>query len=283
MSTCQHPEYAVVSTLESTPTAPPQERKRPLRTYSRRTIQAVQEQEATRRNGRLHARAESAKRAESPNQHPVFHAQQHAKRETQAGRPSCGSILAYFKPLPSPAGETLPRLSATEPVAVSTEPATSPLSVRTNRRRLTTRPRFGVREEILSNHIEEPINAGNDSTPEAAVVEHRCNLPVEKREIISRPAHGAPREALGEVPANLGHHDGTAGALHDKLIGAKKRRYKLRAKDMTQTTLSLSIHKEPGFTLCGICDILYNPLNEKDRREHNRRHAAFSRKRRRTA
>ncbi|KAK0749970.1 hypothetical protein B0T18DRAFT_428010 [Schizothecium vesticola] len=44
-----------------------------------------------------------------------------------------------------------------------------------------------------------------------------------------------------------------------------------------QMTLSLAINPGPGFTVCKDCGILYNPLNEKDRKEHKKQHAAHVR------
>jgi hypothetical protein len=52
-------------------------------------------------------------------------------------------------------------------------------------------------------------------------------------------------------------------------------------KAKVQTTLSLSVGNEPGFRICKDCNMLYNPLNEKDRKDHAREHAASSRRKRR--
>lgn len=49
-------------------------------------------------------------------------------------------------------------------------------------------------------------------------------------------------------------------------------------KATVQTTLNLSLADEPGFTICKECEMLYNPLNEKDRKDHTRRHAAAMRR-----
>ena len=60
--------------------------------------------------------------------------------------------------------------------------------------------------------------------------------------------------------------------------GEKKgtlRRHQTKAK--VQTTLSLAIDPRPGFTICKDCGILYNPLNDKDRKEHKKQHAAHAR------
>jgi len=45
---------------------------------------------------------------------------------------------------------------------------------------------------------------------------------------------------------------------------------------VTQTTLSLA--SKGSFTECKVCDILYNPLHEKDVRDHTRYHAKICRR-----
>ncbi|KAK3937159.1 hypothetical protein QBC46DRAFT_393410 [Diplogelasinospora grovesii] len=59
----------------------------------------------------------------------------------------------------------------------------------------------------------------------------------------------------------------------------KKKRQK---KEMMQMTLNVSRTTDPGFTLCKDCGILYNHLNQKDRQEHSRRHAAWVRRNNKT-
>lgn len=49
-------------------------------------------------------------------------------------------------------------------------------------------------------------------------------------------------------------------------------------KPTVQTTLNLSMTDEPGFTICKGCEMLYNPLNEKDRKDHAKQHAASMRR-----
>jgi hypothetical protein len=49
-------------------------------------------------------------------------------------------------------------------------------------------------------------------------------------------------------------------------------------KATVQTTLALT--DDPAFTICKDCDMLYNPLNEKDKKDHTRRHATALRKKR---
>jgi hypothetical protein len=57
-----------------------------------------------------------------------------------------------------------------------------------------------------------------------------------------------------------------------------KHEAKRRARKPTiQTTLNLS-GDEPGFTICKECEMLYNPLNEKDRKDHAKQHAIAMRR-----
>lgn len=88
--------------------------------------------------------------------------------------------------------------------------------------------------------------------------------------------HEASASALCEVAVNTLHARAeSASAAADNKDTKRNKPREGRRRSMTQTTLSLSINKEPGFTICRVCDILYNPLNEKDRKEHARRHAAY--------
>lgn len=50
-------------------------------------------------------------------------------------------------------------------------------------------------------------------------------------------------------------------------------------RDMVQTTLSLAINPKPGFIVCKECGLLYNRLNEEDRKDHVRVHAGNRRSR----
>lgn len=103
--------------------------------------------------------------------------------------------------------------------------------------------------------------------------------------LIKSSRDDTPRPALGGLTASAANLQGRPAEPSERGKGAAtdKPPEKRPPKEMTQTTLSLSVQKEPGFTICGVCDLLYNPLNEKDRKEHSKRHAAFSRSKRRVA
>jgi hypothetical protein len=208
------------------------------------------------------------------------------KQDEPVKRPGRGSILAYFKPVPPSSDKAQSDVASSDPVEVPSTPPTSPPppSHPRKRRRLTTRPQLSE-----PNHHSEEEGGGNIRLDDDLIKEsivHRRDRPSgdETTALFNSSVHRAQRPALSEVAVNtVDPQDGAAGALTDGKTKTKKRPAKRPARDMTQTTLSLSIHKEPGFTICGVCDILYNPLNEKDRRDHNRRHAAYSRNKRKAA
>ncbi|AEO60022.1 hypothetical protein MYCTH_2308818 [Thermothelomyces thermophilus ATCC 42464] len=284
MSTCQLDH--VMDSPWATPTAVSQGRKRPLRTYSRRTIQTrAQEQEATQSDRDPTTMMANSIPAEVPDQHPVLQSQSEAERPAEAKRPNRGSILAYFRPVLPSTDKALSKVAAFGTIEPPLTPRISPeLRGANPRRRLTTRPQFGEVGEVSRDDVGRPINVGNVNAVEGAETDGERDESADNPDCSLGSPHDPPTEALGELPTNtLGRHDWTVGVSTDGRVKPKKRAYKQPVKDMMQTTLSLSVQKEPGFILCGVCDILYNPFNEKDRKEHNRRHAASSRKRRKTA
>ncbi|KAL2134348.1 hypothetical protein VTI74DRAFT_403 [Chaetomium olivicolor] len=271
--------------LSAAARTPPQGRKRPLRTYSRRSIQSKQQQEGlpARDEGRAVATPDPAcPQPMSPTQ------QLPSPNLVETKKPSRGSILAYFQPLPPSSDTAPPEAASSDPAEPASTPRSSPppLMKPRKRRRLTTRPQFSGPDEEPTKSVGDgarnETRTGNDSTAEVATLSP-CNSMIDNTTIVVRmDAPDAARPALSEVAFNP-LQGGPSGALADRSMKNKQLLEKRTAKDLMQTTLSLSVQKEPGFTICSVCDILYNPLNEKDRREHSRRHAAFSRSRKRTS
>ncbi|AEO67949.1 uncharacterized protein THITE_2089449 [Thermothielavioides terrestris NRRL 8126] len=273
----EHPAAALVDSLTPAATTPSKERKRPLRTYSRRPVQAREQAREYSPNEPTKSETDTRDAALADSSRlPALSSQD----KNRGQPPSRGSILAYFKPLP-PSSDKAPsgaassdpaELPPSSPASSSTSPSTRPRK----RRRLTTRP-------LLSEPGQYSTGAAADETG----VPPECCPMTKDASIVVVPSKecGTLRSALSEVAVNRRDHPGAGpgGALANGSAGSKKRAGKRAAKDMTQTTLSLSVQKEPGFTMCGVCDILYNPLNEKDRREHNRRHAARCRIRQKAA
>jgi len=265
-------------------------RKRPLRTYSRRSAQARGEeseapqphQEPTTPTPDSRDATPDLGRAGTPAT-PLM-----LSEKEQAGRLGRGSILAYFKPLPSSSDKTPSDTTSSDPAEPPSTPPTSPLlpPLSRKRRRLTTRPQLSGLGQHSRQDGENGLKA-DDALTKDATIRARCSPSRnETTTIIVRTAgHDTWRPALSEVGPNTGveYHDGPASTSAHRRPSTKRATQKRSTRDMTQTTLSLSIQKEPGFTVCGVCDLLYNPLNEKDRREHNRRHAAYSRNQKRAA
>ncbi|KAK4098730.1 hypothetical protein N658DRAFT_395205, partial [Parathielavia hyrcaniae] len=252
-------------------------RKPPLRTYSRRSAPPkASDDEPPSIDREPRAAAPDPGPEVSPGQPPVLPQQKPVKHSNRPGR---GSILAYFKPEPPSSDKAQSDVASSDPIdPPPTSSSSLPVpSQSRKRRRLTTRPRLSGLDQDSKDGGGGGTGPDDDSGEESRV--KRAKSPVRDKTSYS---NCAPRPPLSEVAANtVDLQEGSRRALTDGATKTKKQPAKRLAKDMTQTTLSLSIHKEPVFTICGVCDILYNPLNEKDRREHSRRHAAWSRKRRR--
>ncbi|GAB1317494.1 hypothetical protein MFIFM68171_07704 [Madurella fahalii] len=255
-------------------TSPSQRRRRPLRTYGRRSTQTREQAPELSGGGKSHRSLDSDSRcAESIPESTRLPKQESRKL------PKHGSILAYFKPL-SPGFDTAgSNVLPSDLVQPASTPRLSPppLSKPRKRRRLTTRPLFSEEERYWKDVAEVDGNL-NDLVADGDCSQS-YNSPTNRPTIDTRSATlDTVRSALSDMEANVLHR-GTrlAGTMADQGLKVGKPPEKRSARDMTQTTLSLSVQKDPGFTICTVCDILYNPLNEKDRREHKRRHAAYSR------
>ncbi len=271
------------------PTAAPSSRslKRPLRTYGRRSA-GVRAQEQEEPQTDIDRRATTPdlqntlldrRRASLSPQLPVL------PENNQAERPSRGSILAYFKPLPPSSDKAPSDVVFSGPPELPSTPPTPPTppSRSRKRRRLTTRPQFGGLGEHLEDDGEDAPEDDQDSTIRARIRSQRSSSTGDTTIVVGIEACDPLRPALIEVTANSVDYQDAPLTAEAATTRAKRPTQKRQRRDMTQTTLSLSIQKEPGFTICGVCDILYNPLNEKDRREHNRRHAAYSRNKKRAS
>ncbi|KAK3305856.1 uncharacterized protein B0T15DRAFT_212655 [Chaetomium strumarium] len=256
-------------------TITPERRKRPLRTYSRRSAPAKGHygESAPQSEEEKTETVPDVPRAESP-QLPVL------PRQDQTKRPSRGSILAYFKPVPPSSDDAPVAFACSDSAEPLSTPPTSPLALLLprKRRRLTTRPHLNP-DQRVTDGAEGCIKTDSEPDEESRTSKSRSSS-IESTIVVGGNSDSALRPPLCSVAVNtLQPQAAPVSALeHAKPKTTRTSEKKKPAKDMTQTTLSLSIHKEPGFTICGACDILYNPLNEKDRREHNRRHAAHSRR-----
>ncbi|KAB5542457.1 hypothetical protein GE09DRAFT_243070 [Coniochaeta sp. 2T2.1] len=188
-----------------------------------------------------------------------------------------GSILAFFKPVPvATSSSALPsRISSDatqDAVAPSSPPSSPPVMPRTvrKRRRLMTRIHLpsGRKDD---DAVEEEESEGNEQeeTDVQATTEEG-----DKKNSLAKPAHPSVSQELHSALLN------SAGASDSQTpqdgLKAKHEGKRRVPKATVQTTLNIS--DKPGFTICKDCDMLYNPLNEKDRKDHARRHAATMRR-----
>lgn len=291
------------SNLPLVPTA----RKRPLRTYSKRSSASGKENEPLtkrRKPGREESDAPAAAHNEGDRK-PVSSPQLPA---LPAGpRPAArSSILAYFKPL-----------SFSDPACSSSSATVSPSSPpRTSSQDVASTPPLSGPPYAAQKGSSRPRPPRRLTTrPDHVIDLARPADEDEKGEASFARAHGKgdrghttttrePRETTtgpqrnSEMPCRGGKEEfGTEGAPREKMADqapmtdsagrdidssdatahreTTRRRSHLK-RPLVQTTLSLSA-QELAFTLCGECGILYNPLNERDRKDHARRHAAHLR------
>ncbi|KAK3400583.1 hypothetical protein B0T20DRAFT_149026 [Sordaria brevicollis] len=246
--------------VDAVPTTQP--RKKPIRTYGRRSSAAVVKADSK----------PSTPRPLSPEDTPAPQLPPPGSPETVSSSIECpkpnapkSSILSYFKAKPktttAESKETTNKAATPAPTTteevVSTPPSPPPSSTgQRKRRRLTTRPTFDDEYDV-ENQDSKRRKEDGDETP---VTED-----------------GTPMETPS---ASQIETDSTSTG---QSAAKKKRSTKTPTKEMVQTTLSLTIgDPKPGFIVCKECSMLYNHLNDKDRRDHKRVHAAYIRGRSRS-
>lgn len=261
----------------------PASRKRPLRTYGRRTQLLPDHGLEPPRKKRV---VEDSSNATSQSQPSPPSSPQLPRLPVQPRAPVSvkrGSILAFFKPISAPTSSSTTHSEISsdakrsrEDVIPSSPPSSPPVLARPakRRRRLTTRittiggPNEGKgqkeqesEEPEIAEEAEENVVAGSHDAEEPDTVElgHSSVLHELKSSLLNA---GTPTS--GETA------EGGFKVKHE----AKQRTRKVTV----QTTLNLSMADEPVFTICKECEILYNPLNEKDRRDHAKQHAAALRR-----
>lgn len=160
-----------------------------------------------------------------------------------------GSILSFFKPVSTSSSSPQSKLASditakSDEVAPSSPPSSPPLpSVPEKRKR-----RLGAKAVVRSSSPFDRIGGHSDGAREEVADERREAKPTGGDEVgtgLSQPRRSSKRQ----LP-----------------------------KATVQTTLALT--DDPAFTICNDCEMLYNPLNEKDKKEHTRRHAAALRRKR---
>ncbi|KAM7185126.1 hypothetical protein V8F33_012572 [Rhypophila sp. PSN 637] len=313
--------------------------KRPLRTYGRRTIGAVQDAEP-----KLPSPKCEAATAEQSILSPISKQGEDSdtivvavddlgspspRESRESSRPNRNSILSYFKPVsalpPSPGTllDNARELNDTNKEPPSPPPSPRPTQIPRKRRRLTTRPAICHNKADFTQGTRPPSDEEGEGAP------LKENKRRKLQDISPKGAHGAPFIAVTTPPdillqrniANkssnsdsdsdareqdlqdegyplvrasasyLNQLDHNPPRDEDNALGGTTRlssggggcqknnnnNKKKKPKELVQTTLSLAINPGPGFTVCKDCGILYNHLNENDRKEHKRRHAAHVR------
>lgn len=237
-----------------------QPRKKPIRTYGRRSVAVAVAK---------HDSKPSTPRQLSPEDTPAPQLPTPSSPATvtpsaecpKTSAPKSGSILSYFKAKPK---TPVPLIKATTPAPsvateelVSTPPSPPPSSTgQRKRRRLTTRPTFD-NEYDGEDQAGKGTKENGDETPG---MENGTPL-------------DTPSASQTETDST-----GTTTSSSKQLAAQKKRPAKTPTKEMVQTTLSLAIgESKPQFIVCKECSMLYNHLNDKDRRDHKRVHAAYVR------
>lgn len=332
---------AITSQRDTPPMAEPA-RKRPLRTYGRRTNAPAQDSErkfSTQRKEDMTAPPspevdldmimvamdDCESSSPSPSLSPP-------SRRSESSKPNRNSILSYFKPVSHTPPEVANDSDDAGEESLSPLPSPDSTSLPRKRRRLTTRPDIICKPNSTS--------VGEDRREEAKlIVDENRDAPLKGKrklqDISPKGAHGAPFIAVTTPPDVLLHRNTSSRAsrsssdendrphhhqnplretsrsslnkmdadnqavpssspetetAEDDNITEKKpssssggnrkmttTKRKKKHKDLVQTTLSLAINPGPGFMICKECGILYNHLNENDRKEHKRRHAAYVR------
>ncbi|KAK0649354.1 hypothetical protein B0T16DRAFT_409908 [Cercophora newfieldiana] len=245
--------------------AAPQERKRPLRTYGKRSA-PVREPEAPLPKRQ---RVAAVKEEKPTREEPLPQLPQLPK---QGPPPKRDSILSYFKRLPS--SSSIPAVPSSDPAEPAlTPPPSSPVlhSRARPRTRLTTRTTI-IEEDDLDSRDGEGVEKEEHWGSDLEDGQH------DRPSLTSHTNH--ERNPLSETaPSKLNKLESVTIPGKDVSGSVKKKKKigKRPAKEMVQTTLNLSLNPDSGFKICKECGILYNPLNEKDRKEHKKQHAAYVR------
>lgn len=253
---------------------PARARGKPLRTYGKRSASVPEDQSEApskkRRTSTADTRSQSATpRTQQPDASTVAAV---APSKQQDGTKSIaspgikapvaikkGSILNYFKPLPSPSPITSSSPNSDEVRPTSTPPS-SPPTVQPRARRKprilrfrgTSLPRMGSQE---SDHEREGDSRTVQSDDEG------------ERRSPRRPLKDESESVLNQLPTN----DATVDTQKKKLSRSK-------SAPTIQTTLNIS--SQAAFSECKVCNTVWNPLHPDDVKYHMKQHASVLRAKR---
>ncbi|KAK4198835.1 hypothetical protein QBC40DRAFT_283115 [Triangularia verruculosa] len=261
--------------LESA-TSLPRPRKRPLRTYGRQSASTRYQDQKTRqvKKQKIVTQEEDQENQvpEPTEESPIPTLPEPPKQVSTIQKRKGGSIMSYFKPLPL----------STQPISdASLSPATPTT--------LSDAPEL----------VDDPKSTPPSSPPSSALFKRSrerrrlqskvtiCSLPgvAFSREPSPAPVVTSDGEEIYDqiiVRGDWANENDTTSEISEDTRSittetGERKRAPLKQKQMVQTVLNLSINRDPGILICKDCGVLYNPLNEQDRKEHKRQHAAHVR------
>ncbi|KAK4178569.1 hypothetical protein QBC36DRAFT_101259 [Triangularia setosa] len=277
MSLDSSPEAALDSSTPATTTGLPRQRKRPLRTYGRQSASARDQDPKNRpfKKQKVVSQEEDQENqvSKSIEEPPIPSLPEPPKQVPSMLKKKGGSILSYFKPL-------------SLPVQPTSDASTSPATPKT---------------VPHAPELEKDSTATPPSSPPSGALFKRSR---ERRRLQSKVTIcSLPGVAFSRVPSPESIIASDGEEIYDQIIvkgewengndttseisedtrsiateTREKKRTPLKQKQMVQTVLNLSTNTDPGILICKDCGILYNPLNEQDRREHKRQHATHVRR-----
>lgn len=257
-------------------------RRRPLRTYSKRTASTESVEPASKRPciaGSPKASIPDPGNRISPSD--SGHGAATLTHESPLPQPSLppvkrGTITAYFgrlepqPPVIVPSSDSLTELSSESNGPTITPPSSPPATTKRKRaRRLKTR--------VVTHRIGETAASSDEEQGNEGSEDERMG---KARDGGERPP--ARSAALSERNLNVPGQNKSISSKSDAEYTSEGRPRDNKKKKKTvpsvQTTLSLSLRETPQYTECGECGMLYNHLHETDVKYHARRHAALRRR-----
>ncbi|KAH6970089.1 hypothetical protein DER45DRAFT_590453 [Fusarium avenaceum] len=246
--------------MSSSPALSGRPRAKPLRTYGKRSIRDDFPKESITKKRRVSSEGASPETSISKNTNTtaqplpkivIAETKETTESTTNtdkltANPPKKGSIMSFFKPLPSSSSTAASSPKSDEPQPETTPPSSPPQPTRIETRK---KPRL-LRFRGTSLPVLDDKNTEDDQTE------------------LAEARDSSSRSAIRESSLN-----------RESSTGDVKPGKKAKAKPSTvQTTLNLSA--QAAFSECKICNTVWNPLYPDDVKFHTKQHAAVLRARR---
>ncbi|KAI0486731.1 hypothetical protein F4859DRAFT_312272 [Xylaria cf. heliscus] len=263
------PERPYISSLKSYSM---ETRRRPLRTYSKRTSSTESTEPTPKRRCIVNPSMTSIPNEEvrvTPSE-PEHGATASTSKSPPLPPSKKGTITAYFGRItPQPRVITSSSDPPSDPLSESNEPTITPPSsppVDTTRKRRVRR----LKTRVVTQRIDEEEASDEEQ-------ENQDGKRIRRISELKSPVHARPPVLSESTPESLNQTRGTppTGTEASK---ARESRRREKKQASVQTTLSLSMN-EAHYTECKECGMLYNHLHKTDVKYHARRHAALRRAR----